>query len=393
MRSAHPVQIRSRHRFVLALLATTAAATLLGACSQTDKSPFGGSSFAAEEMDGAGAVQATHKWAEAYAKRPNDPKIAIGYAKALKAIGSKDKAVEVLTASYRADQANGEVAAELGRAALDAGRMDVAEHALKTAETKGIKDWRTLSAQGTLRAKKGEHAQAQQYFLAALQEQPDAVPVINNLALSYALDGKAGKAEDLLRKATASGHDDRRVRQNLALVLGLQGKFGEARQVASADMKDTEAKSNMAFLQNMVDTPTNMAALPEDDNGDAEAESDWTPFAEAEPEPAPATAAKPQTRRAPVKTVAAPAYQAPVHTVAARSAPAKIEPAKVMMVTPTEETTLPGAAPSPAKAAAAPAPTSIVPKARAANSTATAKTAKPGVAPGTAVTLLRSDVD
>ncbi len=379
MTSAHPVQTRSRPSFVLALLATTAVASLLGACSQTDKSPFGGANLASEEMDGAGAVQATHKWAEAYAKRPNDPKIAIGYAKALKAIGSKDKAVEVLTASYRADQDNGEVAAELGRAALDAGRMDVAEHALKTAETKGVKDWRTLSAQGALRAKKGEHAQAQQYFLAALQEQPDAVPVINNLALSYALDGKAGKAEDLLRKATASGHDDRRVRQNLALVLGLQGKFGEARQVASTDMKDTEAKANMAYLQNMVDKPTNVAALPEDDSGDLEAESDWTPFADAEPEPAPARpAAKPKARSAPVKTVAAPAYQAPVHTVAARSEPAKIEPAKVMVITPTEETTAPGAAPATAKAA---------------GSSAIAKTAKPNVAPGTAVTLLRSDVD
>ena len=379
MTSAHPVQTRSRHSFVFALLATTAVATLLGACSQTDKSPFGGANLASEEMDGAGAVQATHKWAEAYAKRPNDPKIAIGYAKALKAIGSKDKAVEVLTASYRADQENGEIAAELGRAALDAGRMDVAEHALKTAETKGVKDWRTLSAQGALRAKKGEHAQAQQYFLAALQEQPDAVPVINNLALSYALDGKAGKAEDLLRKATASGHDDRRVRQNLALVLGLQGKFGEARQVASTDMKDTAAKSNVAYLQNMVDKPTNVAALPEDDSADLEAESDWTPFADAEPVPAPArTAEKPQARRAPVQTVAAPTYQAPVHTVAARSEPAKVEPAKVMVITPTEETTAPGAGPAPAKSA---------------SSTAVAKTAKPSVSPSTAVTLLRSDVD
>ena len=56
--------------------------------------------------------------------------------------------------------------------------------------------------------------------------------VTNNLALAYALDGKADKAEELLRKAVASGHEDKRVRQNLALVLGLQGKFDEARQVA-----------------------------------------------------------------------------------------------------------------------------------------------------------------
>ena len=115
-------------------------------------------------------------------------------------------------------------------------RLDIAQQTLKVAEAQGVKDWKTLSAQGTLRAKQGQHAEAQQYYLAALQEQPDAVSVINNLALSYALDGKAEKSEELLRKAVASGHGDKRVRQNLAMVLGLQGKFDEARQVASVDM-------------------------------------------------------------------------------------------------------------------------------------------------------------
>ena len=128
------------------------------------------------------------------------------------------------------------------------------------AEAQGVKDWKTLSAQGTLRAKQGQHAEAQQYFLAALQEQPDAVSVINNLALSYALDGKADKSEELLRKAVACGHDDKRVRQNLALVLGLQGKFDEARKVASTDMTEEEAKSNMAYLRNMLSSPAQFAA-------------------------------------------------------------------------------------------------------------------------------------
>src|SRR5690606_3683544 len=99
----------------------------------------------------------------------------------------------------------GELAAELGRLALDAGRLDIATATLKTAEAQGVRDWKTLSAQGTLRAKQGNHAEAQQYYLAALQVQPDAVSVINNLALSYALDGKAKKSEELLRSAVASG--------------------------------------------------------------------------------------------------------------------------------------------------------------------------------------------
>ncbi len=97
--------------------------------------------------------------------------------------------------------------------------------------------------------------------------------VINNLALSYALDGKPEKSEELLRKAVASGQGDKRVRQNLALVLGLQGKFEEARQVAEVDMSDQEAKSSVTYLHNMLANPTQFAAAKPAGNGGARATS------------------------------------------------------------------------------------------------------------------------
>jgi Flp pilus assembly protein TadD len=286
--SPSPVQRRS---LVAILFATTAAGCLLlGGCTQTGKLWKSGSGSDEVQMSAAEATNATSKWASAYEKKPQDPKTALGYAKALKAIGSRERALQVLTASYQANPDNGEISAELGRLALEAGRLDIATATLKTAETKGVRDWKTLSAQGTLHAKQGNHPQAQQYFLAALQEKPDSVSVINNLALSYALDGKAGKSEQLLRKAVASGHEDKRVRQNLALVLGLQGKFDEARQVASAVQTADQAKSNMAYLRNMVSNPTQVAERDEQDD-------EWQPFADK-------ASAKPS---APVKTAASPA--------------------------------------------------------------------------------------
>jgi hypothetical protein len=101
--------------------------------------------------------------------------------------------------------------------------------------------------------------------------------VINNLALSYALDGKADKSEELLRKAVDGGHGDKRVRQNLAMVLGLQGKFDEARQVASVDMTEQQAKSSMAYLHNMLASPNQFAAV--NAGSDDAAGDDWRPFA------------------------------------------------------------------------------------------------------------------
>lgn len=338
MAYAHSSEARPRRRMALALLATTAVAALLGGCTQTGL-PFGGSEET--KLSATDAIGAIAQWSAAYAKNPQDPKIALGYAAALKNVGSRDRALDVLIAGYRANQTNGEIAAELGRLALDMGRLDIATQTLKVAETQGVKDWKTLSAQGTLRAKQGQHAEAQQYFLAALQEQPDAVSVINNLALSYALDGKADKSEELLRKAVASGHEDKRVRQNLALVLGLQGKFDEARQVASVDMTEQEAKSSLTYLRNMLSSQTQFAANDSSDAGDHPGD-DWQPFAADDAKgaasdnslaAAPAVAPKMKIVKA-AETVEAPSTATPVKSAQASPPQPPAKPGKIG-VTPT----------------------------------------------------------
>src|SRR5262245_59068695 len=194
-----------RYSFVLVLLASAAVAPLLGGCMRTGSSDMPELTATDPKADPQANAAATSQWAMAYAKKPKDPKIAIGYARALKVMGNKDRALGVLEASFRQNQNNGELAAEFGRLALDMGRLDIAKYTLQVAEAQGISDWKTLSALGTLHAKAGQHNEAQRYYLAALQAQPDSISVTNNLAMSYALDGKADKAEQLLRKAVASG--------------------------------------------------------------------------------------------------------------------------------------------------------------------------------------------
>jgi Flp pilus assembly protein TadD len=316
---------RSRRSMALALLATTAVALVLGGCNQTG--PFARLSNE-PKLAAADQIGAISQWSAAYAKSPQDPKMALGYAAALKAIGSRDRALEVLTAGYRANPDNGEIAAELGRLALDMNRLDIASQTLKVAEAEGVSDWKTLSAQGTLRAKQGKHTEAQQYYLAALKEQPEAVSVINNLALSYALDGKANQSEELLRKAVTSGKGDTRVRQNLAMVLGLQGKFEEARQVASLDMTEQEAKSNMSYLRNMLSSSTQLAAAkPRSDDG---AGDDWKPFAsnDATSSAMPGAAPKVQLVKAAEK-VEAPSAATLTRAAQPASSAASAKPSKV----------------------------------------------------------------
>jgi hypothetical protein len=70
-------------------------------------------------------------------------------------------------------------------------------------------------------------------------------------------------------------------------VLGLQGKYDEARKVASVDISDQDAKSNMAYLRNMMSNPTQFAAASASGADDAAASADgadeaaggeWSPF-------------------------------------------------------------------------------------------------------------------
>jgi len=265
----------------LALIATAAAGLLLSGCGATE-GLFSRRSLPEEnvQMSASQAITATQGWATAYAKNPEDPRNVIGYARALRALGSDDKALEILKAGFQTSPTNGDIATELGRLALEMNHLEIAKPALEMADQQSIRDWKTLSAQGTLRAKQGRYDQAQQYYLAALESQPGAVSVINNLALAYMLDGKAQKAEELLRKAVLDGQEDKRLRQNLALVLGLQGKFAEARQYASADMSETDVQTDMAYLRNMVSSPTQTAAVTsETPDHNPPSPDDWQPFA------------------------------------------------------------------------------------------------------------------
>lgn len=237
---------------------------------------------------------ATAYWAREYQKNPGNPHAAVSYAKNLKAVGAADRAFGILKQAHQQHPTHVEIASEFGRLALEQGHTQLAMRALQHAQQpKDKTDWRVLSAIGTAHAKLGEHSEAQTFYLAALQKNPNAASVVNNLALSYALSGKAPKAEQLLRRAISNGHDTPRLRQNLALVLGVQRKFGEAEKLAVVDLNNTKAKSNIAYLRNMVSDAKVAVAEPADDDKAAPEKPPAPKVAEAKPAKPPAP--KPKT--------------------------------------------------------------------------------------------------
>lgn len=179
-------------------------------------------------------------------------RIALAYARALRALTRYAQAVAVmqrLAIKYPKDM---EVLAAYGKALADDGRLREAQMILPEAHTPDRPNWSVLSAQGAVADELGDHAQAQAYYAAALKIVPNQPQVLSNLGLSYALTKQLPLAESTLERAAAQPSADRRVRQNLALVLALEGKFDAAQNVAQQDLSPIDAAEDVAAIKQMI---------------------------------------------------------------------------------------------------------------------------------------------
>lgn len=204
--------------------------------------------------------KATEYWGKQYAANPGDANAVVSYAKNLKAMGRKKEALAVLQQSHRQHASNREHLSEYGRLALEFGQVSTAKQLLERADDPANPDWRVISARGTVLAREGHYKEAIATFERAQALAPGQASVLNNLAMAHALNGEAARAEVLLREAAEVEGTDARVRQNLALVLGVQGKYGEAKTVASVDLTEENAQSNVDFLRKIGGDDAKVAA-------------------------------------------------------------------------------------------------------------------------------------
>ena len=187
-----------------------------------------------------------------YRQNPDDADGAIAYARELRANDQRAQAVAVLEQASIRNPRNMLLLGAYGRALADAGQYQQALSTLERAHTPDNPDWRILNVQGAVLDQTGRHAEAQRHYAAALKIMPNEASVLSNLGLSYMLTKDLKNAEATLRRAAAQPNAGPKVRQNLALVVGLQGRFGEAEKIASADLPESEAAANVAYLRQML---------------------------------------------------------------------------------------------------------------------------------------------
>ena len=206
--------------------------------------------------------RATVYWGQEFAKNPNDLNSALSYARNLKAMGERQKALSVLQQASVLHSADPELAGEYGRLALDLDQVNLAAKLLEVADNPTKPDWKVISARGTVLAKQGQYKDAIPYYERALTLQQNHPSLLNNLAMAYAMSGEPKKAEEILRQASADAAGSPKVRQNLALVLGLQGKYDEAKALSAKDMSMESANSNSNFMKSMVKLDPKSAPAP-----------------------------------------------------------------------------------------------------------------------------------
>ncbi len=258
-------------------LAGLTATLMLGACAQTaDILPS--TNLAATEQSGDSGDEsadskypqnelqkATTYWGKEYAKRPAELKPALNYARNLKALGEKQKALAVLQHAASYHDADKELAGEYGRLALELDQVGVAARMLEVADDPAKPDWKVISARGTVLAKQGQYKQAIPFYERALSLSENQPSVLNNLAMAHAMGGDPKQAESLLRQAAANpGDDTAKVNQNLALVLGLQGRYDEAKSLTAGTATAIAGAANVDMVRNIVklDPKVAPAAIP-----------------------------------------------------------------------------------------------------------------------------------
>lgn len=186
-----------------------------------------------------------------YARDPDDPEIALGFARNLRFIGALRQAIELLDRALDDDPDDGRLLAERGKIELARSRPVRALVFLDRAIEQAPDDWRTHSAIGIARDLMGRYERAARSYRAALKLSPGNLVVLNNLALSQALGRDIDLAIATLSEVVAQPQASAQSRQNLALLHAWNGDLAEAETLARRDLANDTVDNNLDYFRGL----------------------------------------------------------------------------------------------------------------------------------------------
>lgn len=253
----------NKRRRKASIVTAIVAALLLSACQNKSASLSADPVTTASTSASGPSFKQTEALAKKWEQDNSNLAVGLAYSDSLGALDQRPTQLQVLKTLSDRNPNDAAVQTKVGKKLLAIGEGAGAIEMLERATAMNPSDWQALSALGTAYDQQTQHVQAREKYEAALAVKPGELSIMNNLAMSFALQGKLPEAERILREASTNpaSKAQPRIRQNLALVVGLQGRFEESQKIASTDLPPDQVQANLAYLQQMLSRKNTWAQL------------------------------------------------------------------------------------------------------------------------------------
>lgn len=171
-----------------------------------------------------------------YKEDPRDPEKIIAYARALRHAGQTDNAILVIRTPAKAPRASEPLLTEAAYVLISGGKYDEALGFAQKALEKDDKSPDAHHALALALSGLDKHEDAELQFRKALELWPetrDKTPIINNLAMSLAAQGKISEARDIMSQATGEALQSAAYQNNRALLDSLKDRDIRAEKLES----------------------------------------------------------------------------------------------------------------------------------------------------------------
>lgn len=202
-------------------------------------------------------------WAKENLKDGEDLTVSLEFARALREIGSHERALDVLSRALIVHPDSPDALMLAGRIQMANGDIQSAGRAFHRATEVAPNRAETWAALGTTFDREGQHRLAQTAYQKALELEPFRTTTLTNYGLSLVLSGDLPGAEAKLRLAAANADAGARVTENLALVLGLQGRFDDMKAISGQAAPDQVVDQNADLLRGLIRPARSWESLSE----------------------------------------------------------------------------------------------------------------------------------
>ncbi len=190
-------------------------------------------------------------------EKENAPRLLLGYAENTRKAGIEDLGIGTYDVILGLEPENIDALEGKGLALMAKGEFEEAGDTFATVIKQDKTRWRTLNALAILFVTREQYEDAMAYYTEALVHSKNNVSVLNNVGLTYAIEGRAEDAIDTLLKAvelTPSNHAQREhIEMNLALVYATSGDLKAAKRIASRYLSGPRLNNNLGFYAHLAD--------------------------------------------------------------------------------------------------------------------------------------------